>query len=53
MNMPMAAAGLLFPLVFGLIWLGLVTYLIVLATRFVRAVERIADDVGRRAGGLL
>jgi len=35
-----------FPLLFGLIWLGLIIYLIVLATRFVNAVERIADKIG-------
>ena len=46
MDMSMAAMGFLFPFVFGLIWLGLLIYLIVLATRFVRAVERIADNIG-------
>ncbi len=47
MDMPMAGMGLmmLFPLMFGLIWLGLLIYLVVLATRLVRAVERIADNV--------
>ncbi len=51
MDMPMMAAMGLFPLLFGLIWIGLFIYLIGLATRLVKAVERIADNVGGQAGG--
>lgn len=42
----MAALGWLPPLLFGLIWLVLLIYLVILATRFVNAVERIADKMG-------
>ena len=49
MDMPMAAMGL-FPLLFGLIWIALFIYLMGLAARLVKAVERIADNVGEQAG---
>ncbi len=38
----MSAMGLI-PLVGLVVWVGVAIYLLVLATRFVRAVERIAD----------
>jgi hypothetical protein len=37
-------------LLYWLVWLGLAIYLIALATRFVRAVEQIADKFGRHPG---
>jgi hypothetical protein len=32
----------------GLIWLAVIIYLLTLATRFVRAIERIADRTGAK-----
>ena len=37
----------LFPFLLLLVWLGLIVYLIVLATRLVNAVERIAHSIDR------
>lgn len=44
--MSMAMLGVLPGLLFGLTWLGVMIYLLVLGTRFVNAVERIADKMG-------
>lgn len=44
--MSMAMLGVLPALLFSLIWVGAMIYLIVLGTRFVSAVERIADKMG-------
>lgn len=46
MSGPMVgAAGMIIPLLFFAVWLGLVVYLLVLATRLVQAVEKIADRI--------
>jgi hypothetical protein len=37
----------LFPFLFLILWLGLAVYLILLATRLVNAVERIARSIDR------
>ncbi len=50
MMMDMTGMGA-FSMLFGVIWLGLLVGVIVLATRLVRAVERIADSVGGQPGG--
>lgn len=47
--MLMTTLGWLPPLLVGLIWLGVVVYLMALATRFVAAVERIADRMGTQS----
>lgn len=44
--MLMSVMGVLPPLVFGVVWLAVMLYLLFLATRFVTAVERIADRMG-------
>lgn len=45
MPMPMNGTGFVFILT-SLIWLAVLVYLLVLAGRFVNAVERIADRIG-------
>lgn len=40
---------LLLPFVFFLVWLGLIVYAILLATRLVNAVEQIARTLAERA----
>jgi hypothetical protein len=45
MPMPVNGAGLIFILT-SLVWLAVLVYLLVLAGRFVAAVERIADRMG-------
>ena len=40
-----SAIGGVFSVLFGIVWLGIVIYMISLAIRFVRAVEKIADKV--------
>ncbi len=44
--MTMAVLGMLPAMLVGLIWLGVMIYLLVLGTRLVVAVERIADRMG-------
>ena len=38
-----SAVGGVFSALFGIVWLGVVVYMISLAIRFVKAVEKIAD----------
>jgi len=40
-----SAMGGVFSALFGIVWLGVVVYMISLAIRFVRAVEKIADKM--------
>ena len=40
-----SAIGGVFSVLFGIVWLGIVIYMISPAIRFVRAVEKIADKV--------
>ena len=40
-----SAIGGVFSALFGIVWLGIVIYMISLAIRFVRAVEKIADKI--------
>lgn len=44
--MLMSVMGVLPPLVFVVVWLAVMLYVLFLATRFVTAVERIADRMG-------
>jgi hypothetical protein len=37
--------GAFFVVLLGLVWLGIIIYLLTLAMRFVKAVERIADKL--------
>ncbi len=37
--------GPIFAVLLGIVWLGVVVYMISLAIRFVRAVEKIADKI--------
>lgn len=48
MNSYNIGIGALFPIVAFLVWFGVLIYGIVLATRFVTAVERIAHALERR-----
>lgn len=41
--------GMLFVSLIGLVWLGVIVYLIILAGRLVKAVERIADKLEAQA----
>ena len=44
----MPEAMMLFPLLVLLLWVAVIVYMLVLATRLVRAVEQIARSVGSR-----
>ncbi|MBD3161852.1 MAG: hypothetical protein GF346_06215 [Candidatus Eisenbacteria bacterium] len=46
----MGQMGLFSSFLLGIVWLGLVIYVLVLATRFVKAVERIADHFRSQSG---
>lgn len=47
-NMGMGFVGMLFPLLFAIVWIVVVVYGLVLATRFVTAVEKIARHMAAR-----
>jgi hypothetical protein len=47
--MPMNVLTVLFPMLALVLWLGLAIYLLMLATRFVNAVEWIARSLARQA----
>lgn len=48
-NMGVSGLWFLFPGLFGLVWLVVVVYMVVLATRLVNAVEKIAAQTAPRS----